>query len=148
MIALQRENQNDTTPKMEPENEKKEMTRENENNMHRKNDSENDEEEKAGGIKNDMNAKMESEDDKNEIIQRWKDLLNSQPKALIYSTRSPTPSTPFIWFCLSEQQSIRDELCREYPDITVSIIARPLYHECVLLQKLWNNVCCCIILFS
>jgi hypothetical protein len=144
MIALERQNQKGTTPKMEPENEEKEMTRENENDKHRKIDSENDKGENASG---NTSAKLESEDDKKKIIQRWKDLLSSQPKAIIHSTRPPTPSSPFIWFCLSEQQSIREELCREYPNITVSSFACPLRHECVLLKSC-GNVSCCIILFS
>jgi hypothetical protein len=66
---------------------------------------------------------MESKDggEKKEILKRWKELLSKQPNALINATRSPLPMSPYICFCLSEQQSIREKLCREKQDVTVSL---------------------------
>jgi hypothetical protein len=133
---------------MEPNSDKKEITSENQNDKNRKNDSENNKEDILGDNQNAINGKMESENDKNEIIRRWNELLSNQPKALIHSTRSPTPLSPFIWFCLSKQQSIREELCRENPDITVSIFTHPLRYVCVVLQKMWYYIIRCIFLFS
>jgi hypothetical protein len=75
--------------------------------------------------------KMNSEDKKKEIVNRWKDLLCKQPNALINSGRSPTPMSPYICFCLSEQYLVRQKLYMEHPKATVSVLfcTCPLQYE-------------------
>lgn len=67
--------------------------------------------------------KMETKDvgGRQEILTKWKELLSKQPEALIHSNRAPLPVSPYVCFCLSEQQSIKEKLCRENPNITVSV---------------------------
>lgn len=71
-----------------------------------------------------------------EIVKRWKELLSKQPDALINSARSPTPISPYICFCLSKQHSIRAKLCRENPDVTVSVI----FFLCTFLNAVPHSV--------
>jgi hypothetical protein len=67
---------------------------------------------------------MESKGDmkKKEVLKRWNELLNAQPHALINSARNPLPLSPFICFCLSEQLYIKEELHRENPGLSVSVV--------------------------
>jgi hypothetical protein len=70
-----------------------------------------------------VTLKMESKGDikKKEVLKQWNELLNAQPQALIKSKRIPMPLSPYICFCLSEQQSIKEELHRENPGLSVSV---------------------------